>query len=119
MKRVLCEDRNGNQSKSLDAANDGIPGRTHAACEDPAPDKSHPEDAHPADDKIELLYPSTWTMAERADGLPPGIIAGTGRTLNQIDDRKQHSTSNPVGKPQQEPLRDRGRSKGICFDVHG
>lgn len=102
MKRVLCEDRNSNQSQSFNATNDGIPGRAHASCEDFAPDIGRPEDAYPADDKIELLYPSTWTIAERADGLPPGIIAGTGRTLNQIDDRKQHSTSNPAGKQDQQ-----------------
>ena len=102
MKRVLCEDRNSNQSQSFNATNDGIPGRAHAAFEDLAPDKCQPEDAHATESKIELLYPSTWTQGERADGLPPGIIAGTGRALKHIDERKQRSTSNPAGKQDQQ-----------------
>ena len=85
MKRVLCEDRNSKQSKTFDATHDGIPDRAHASCEQPAKDKSRPEDTYPTERKIELLYPSLWTLAERADRLPPGIIAGTGRALNQID----------------------------------
>src|SRR6266516_2121463 len=100
MKWILCEDRNSNQSQSFNATNNGIPGRAYTTCEDLAPHIGQPEYTHPTESKIKLLYPSTWTQAERTDGLLPGIKTGAGHTLNQVDDREEHSSNYSDGKPQ-------------------
>src|SRR5581483_10121233 len=101
---ILREERNRKKSCSLNTTNERIPGRADATFENPAPDDSQPENTHSADEKIELLYPSTWTQAERTHRLPPGIIARPGRAFNHIDDRKQHSTSDSTGKQKQQGM---------------
>src|SRR5215469_1500775 len=113
--RILREDGNRNESRSLDTTDEGIPGRADTTFEDLAPDKSQPEDAHSAEGKIRLLYPAARTQAERADSLLPGIIAGAGGSFNEVADREKHGSSYPAGQPpEQSPRNGFGRSRSSC-----
>src|SRR5690349_18521705 len=99
MQRVLGDEGDGDQTKTFDRAQDRIPGRADATGEHPAPGKRQRQYALPTKKEIELLYPSHRAEAERADGIPPGVVAGTGHPFDQIDDGKERGTSGPDGQP--------------------
>src|SRR5262245_56788514 len=103
----------GDQTMAFDRAQDRIPRRADTTGEHPAPGKRQHQYAHPTVQEVDLLYLSHRTEAERAGGVPPGVIAGTRHTLDQLDEGKEHGTCSRDGQPDQERARDWSRRKTV------
>ena len=99
MDRIVDEDADPKESHALATMDNGIPKSAYSAAEDASPDEREQKDARTTQEKVGALDPAQGTETQGADGLLPGVIAGAGRTFDQIDDQEEHRSPDPEGEP--------------------